>query len=75
MKTQSTTLKNNKAREAFTQHIGDARELVTLIARHLDEHMEIAPEEVNWANAGSAGHLVEELKQIARFLNLVNEEK
>jgi hypothetical protein len=52
-----------------------ARELVTLISRHLDDHMEIAPDEVNWANAGSAEHLVAELKHIARFLNLINEEK
>lgn len=75
MKTQSTTHKSNKALEAFTQHIGDARELVTLISRHLDDHMEIAPDEANWANAGSAEHLVAELKHIARFLNLINEEK
>ena len=74
MKTQSTTHKSNKALEAFTQHIGDARELVTLIARHLDEHMGVAPGEVNWANSGDAAHLVEVLKQAARGCNLIAEE-
>ena len=61
----------DEAREAFIHHIGSARELITLLTRHLDDHMGIATDEVNWANAGDAGHLVELLKEAARGCNLI----
>ena len=63
-----------EAREAFLHNIGSARELVAMLARHLDDHLGIAPDEVNWANAGDAAHLVEVLKQAARGCNLISEE-
>jgi hypothetical protein len=65
----------NEARDAFIFHIGDARELVAMLARHLDDHMSVAPDEVNWANVGDAARLVEVLKQAARGCNLIGEEK
>jgi len=64
----------DQARDAFLHHIGSGRELVTMLARHLDDHMNIAPDEVNWANVGDAGHLVELLKEAARGCNLIAEE-
>lgn len=74
---EKATSKTNqeKALEAFCHEVASARELVTLIARQLDDHMGVAPDEVTWADAGSAGHAVEELKQVARFLNLIGEEE
>lgn len=81
MQTQPTTTDKaphrstkDEARAAFIHHIGSARELVAMLARHLDDHMGVAPDEVNWANAGDASHLVEILKQAARGCNLIAEE-
>jgi hypothetical protein len=45
----------DEARDAFIHNIGSARELVAMLARHLDDHMGVAPDEVNWANEGDAG--------------------
>lgn len=82
MKTQSTTTakaprrsSKDEARDAFIDRIGSARELLTLIRRHIDDYMGEAPEDVTWANVGDAAHTVDELKNIARFLNLIGEEE
>ena len=78
MKTQLTATSKaprrstkDEARAAFLNNIGNARELVAMLARHLDDHMGVAPDEVNWANAGDAAHLVEVLMQAARGCNLI----
>ena len=77
MKTQTAPAKNTrnssneKALQAFCINIADARELVTLIARHLDNHMEVGPDEVNWAHVGDAGRINESLKEIAATFNLI----
>ena len=63
----------DEARDAFIHRIASARELITLLTRHLDDHMEVAPDEVNWANVGDAGRLVEVLKEAARGCNLIGE--
>ncbi|XHR30887.1 MAG: hypothetical protein ACFUZC_10045 [Chthoniobacteraceae bacterium] len=70
------TRRSNKeqARDAFLLRIGSARELVAMLARHLDDHMGVALDEVNWANVGDAAHLVEVLKHAARGCNLIAEE-
>jgi len=78
MKTPTnTTRQSNKdqAREAFLLQIGNARELITLLSRHLDDHMGADPDEVNWAHAGDAGRLVEDLKRAALRCNLIGEEE
>jgi len=67
--------RNEKALQAFCINIADARELVTLIGRHLDEHMEVGPDEVNWAHVGDAGRIRESLKEIAATFNLIGEVK
>lgn len=77
MKTQITPtittqkISNEKALDAFCHHIASARELTTLIARHLDNHMEVEPDEVNWANAGDANRIHDALKEIATTFNLI----
>lgn len=77
MKTQNThtknTRKNNaqKALEAFCHHVAGANEMTTLIARHLDDHMEVEASKVTWANAGDAQHAHAKLRELAAFLNLI----
>lgn len=77
MQTTNTkvTLKRNSnhARDAFIHSVGSARELVTLLTRHLDDHMGLAVDEINWATAGDASRLVEALKNAARGCNLIGE--
>jgi hypothetical protein len=77
MKTHTAPRKTNqeKAREAFMHHVASARELTTLINRNLDDHMGASPDEIDWSYVGSAAHVVEELKNVARFLNLIPEEE
>ena len=75
MKSTTCQCNQEKALAAFTHHIGSARELLTQITRYIDDHLGVAPENVNWANVGDAAHTVEELKSIARFLNLIGEEE
>ena len=82
MKTQSTTTakatrrtSKDEARDAFIDRIASARELLTLLTRHLDDHMEVAPDEVNWAHVGDAGRIRESLKEIASTFNLIGEAK
>jgi hypothetical protein len=77
MKTQNAPAKTasktsqEKALDAFCHHLASARELTTLIARHLGDHMEVAPDEVNWANAGDASRIHEALKEIAATFKLI----
>ena len=73
MKTQNniTTKNAAKALEAFCHHVASARELTTLIARHLDDHMEVGADEVNWAHVGDAARIHEVLKEIAATFNLI----
>jgi len=61
---------SKNALDAFTHEVGSARELVTLIRRFLDEHMETAPDEVNWANVGDAARIRAALQEIAQTFNL-----
>ena len=55
--------------------MGNARELATMISRHLDVNMGIAPDKVDWADASETAHVVGELKNLARFMNLIREEE
>lgn len=77
MKTQTTPSKparktsQEKALEAFCHHIASARELNTLIRRYLDDHMELAPDEVTWANTGDANRIHNALREIAATFNLI----
>jgi hypothetical protein len=69
-KKQNTNSKSEKALDVFIHEVGSARELVTLIRRFLDEHLETAPDEVNWANVGDAARIRAGLQEIAQTFNL-----
>ena len=82
MKTQSTpTAKatrrtsEDQAREAFIERLGSARELLAMLARHVDDHLGVAPDELHWGHVGDAGRLVEVLKEAARGCNLIEGEE
>ena len=82
MKTQSTTTakaprrcSKDEARDAFIDRIASARELLTLLTHHVDDHLGLTPEEIHWGHVGDAGHLVELIKEAARGCNLIGEEE
>ena len=72
-----TTFKRStdQARETFIHHVASARELMTMLRRHLDDHMGLGPDEINWAHVGDAARLVETLKEAARTCNLIEGEE
>lgn len=65
----------DQAQETFVHHVASARELLTMLRRHLDDHMDVSPDELNWGHVGDAARLVEVLKEAARGCNLIGEEK
>jgi len=77
MKTQIAPAKNTrqtsneKALAAFCHHVGNARELTTLIARHLGDHMEVGPDEVHWGHTGDAARIENALREIATTFRLI----
>ena len=77
MKTQIAPAKNTrrtsnkKALVAFCRHVGNARELTTLIARHLGDHMEVGPDEVHWGHTGDAARIENALREIATTFRLI----
>jgi len=79
MKTQNAPTKNARkpnretAIHAFTHNVASALELMTMIRRHLDDHMSVDPDEVHWGHVGDAAHTVEQLKEIAISCNLIPE--
>ena len=64
----------NDPLRAFTGNLAEARDLVAMIARHLDDHMGVDPEAVHWGHVGDAGRTVMALREIAVACNLIPEE-
>ena len=75
MSTKTTKAKTTRsdAQTAFIHNIASARELITMLTRHLDDHMGVGPDEVHWGHVGDAGRLVENLKEAAVGCNLIPE--
>lgn len=69
MKTRNATRKTNKeqALATFMNRTQACRDLVEKITAHLDDHMNVEPEKVNWANVGDAAHIQMLLEQICDF--------
>ena len=61
---------NRAAVDAFIYEVGNARELVTLLRRFLDEHMDLVPEDVHWGHVGDAGRIRTALQELATTFNL-----
>jgi len=58
------------ALSAYTAAIAEIRETLALLTAHADDHMGIAPEDVNWAHVGNTSFVKEHLNEIAGFLGL-----
>ncbi len=52
----------------FMNKIQESRELLRKIGERLDDHLGVAPVEITWANAGDAGRILNDLRDIAAYL-------
>lgn len=65
---------NEQAQEAFLHQVVSAQELMTVLRRHLDDHMGFGPDEINWAHVGDANRFRAALQEIADTFNLCRQE-
>ena len=56
---------NESAIAAFVARIEEARQLLAAISASLDDHLGYSPDGINWGHVGTAGHVVELLRQSA----------
>lgn len=61
---------NEKATTDFIRAVQENNELLLSIMDHMKNHMNVNPEDVNYAHVGSANHITGELKNIKEFLNI-----
>ena len=57
-------MNNDKALREFLAQIQRATETLITISMHVDNHMGIAPEAINWGHAGSAAAIAQALADI-----------
>jgi hypothetical protein len=63
MKTTKTT-NQERAIAAFTNRVQASRQLLARISQHLEDHLGVEPEKVNWAHVGDAARIQMLLEQI-----------
>lgn len=54
----------------FMNKIQESRDLLRKIGERIDDHLGVAPEEITWANAGDAGRILVDLRDIAAYLEV-----
>lgn len=59
-----------QAVDAFLKNTSRNIELLQALLAHVEDHMGVAPEEVNWGHVGSAGKAREDLEELCRFLQV-----
>jgi len=69
------TKTNEKALNAFVGKIGEINESLEALRGYMGNHMECAPEEINWGHVGSASHVLSQLNELIDFLGIVNVSK
>jgi hypothetical protein len=58
----------NAAIDAYLLEITEADELVKEIALFIDDHGEVAPDDVNWSHVGNMAQVVYDLKATLKFI-------
>jgi hypothetical protein len=67
-------MKNNeRALHTFIGETSAARQTLTDLLTHIDDHCGTAPEDINWGDVGSLTHVNELLRGITDFLGLTTE--
>lgn len=70
MKKPNTHTANDDAIACFCSRAATATELVEQLKAHLDDRLGTAPEQVTWGDAATLGHLIGQLTEACRFLNI-----
>lgn len=60
---------NAKALDAQIAKTHEAAELLERLTLYVQDHGEVAPDDVNWAHVGSMGHVVAQLREIVNFID------
>lgn len=63
-------MSKEKAMDAFMVAVMDCQDILGKIKEHCDNHLDLSPDEINWAHAGTAQHLRTQLKEIAEQLGI-----
>ena len=58
---------------AYVAALAEIRETLALLTDHADDHLGVAPDDVNWGHVGSANYVNEKLAEIAIHLGLLEE--
>lgn len=61
---------NERAANAFLLHTEHARAFAYAILKHIGDHFEADPENINWSHVGTVIETVNRLEQIADFLGV-----
>lgn len=67
-------MQNEKAVAAFLVAVSELRGQLEVLKYFVDNHMDVAPEDVNWGDVGTARHLLELVREAEAFVNLKVEE-
>ena len=66
------TSKNEEALNTYIDRVAKAKELADSIALYIDDHGEVAPDDVTWNHVGSMGQLIQDLEEIEKFIHTGN---
>ena len=61
-------MKNEKALHEFMAKIAEAKTLLDELQAHVDDHMEVSPDDVDWGDVGSAGYMLEKLTELTDWV-------
>ena len=67
-------VQNDRAVAAFIGHIAKANDYIDTIQQALDDHFDTLPEQVDWADVGSACHVADLLRDIVVFIGNPDDE-
>ena len=65
---------NEKALDEFIGTVAAIEEKLDALTAHIENHMDVAPEEVNWGHVGSAKHLLQLIKEASEFAEIESAE-
>ena len=57
-------LKNEKALQAFAEKMMEAKSRLEELHTHLNDHMGISKDDINWTHVGLVGYIAEQLTQL-----------
>jgi len=56
------------ALDQFIAHLADCQKAMDRIQEAIDDHLDVAPDDVTWANVGDADRLRADLETVAEYI-------